>query len=319
MGAVDLAVSAADLARIRFVVSPVAELVWSTVALRKPHRRWMHGSWRDRVAPRVPACDLLRAMTSGRRYLPDFLLPVTPEARPSLASELAVVAGTDPDRALAEVRRIDVRSAPLDAFLRDPVGGLRRLVEQMHEYFERALADDWARLRALAEADVTYRAARIADHGAIGLFADLHSEVRWYGGRVSTRVGTGNLGALGERPAVLIPTAFAWPNASSSSEVTDGWRLCYPPRGVGTLWAAATKPAPALTALLGATRAGVLRALGVPRSTGEVAVLLRITAPTASHHLSVLRAAGLATSRRQGRHTTYVRTVLGDHLVESCG
>jgi DNA-binding transcriptional ArsR family regulator len=188
----------------------------------------------------------------------------------------------------------------------------------MAGYFEVALAGDWARLRALAEADVRYRSARIADHGAIAVLADLHAEVRWYGGRVSTAVRGDDLGRLAGRPAVLTPTAFAWPNASSSSGLTGGWRLCYPPRAVGTLWSAApATPAPALEVLLGATRAAVLQALGTPRTTGGLARLLGIAAATASHHLAALRNAGLLTSDRHGRHTVHTRTPLGDRMAEA--
>ena len=42
---------------------------------------------------------------------------------------------------------------------------------------------------------------------------------------------------------------------------------------------------------------------------------LSLSAATASHHVTALRDAGLATGRRSGRAVLYVRTPLGDALV----
>jgi DNA-binding transcriptional ArsR family regulator len=69
-----------------------------------------------------------------------------------------------------------------------------------------------------------------------------------------------------------------------------------------------------LSALLGPTRAAVLTLLAAPHSTGDIAARLGLAVGTASHHLTTLRNAGLATAERVGRRLLYQRTPLGDQL-----
>jgi DNA-binding transcriptional ArsR family regulator len=86
---------------------------------------------------------------------------------------------------------------------------------------------------------------------------------------------------------------------------------------IGAFLDADTAPAPeSLGRLLGTTRAVVLADVAAPRSTTELARRLSLSAATVSHHLSALRDAGLVTARRAGRTVLYVRTPLGDALVD---
>ena len=66
----------------------------------------------------------------------------------------------------------------------------------------------------------------------------------------------------------------------------------------------------ALRALADANRRAILAAVRTgPRSVGEVAAEVGLSQQTASHHLGVLRSAGLATRTRDGtRHLFAVRT-----------
>ena len=64
--------------------------------------------------------------------------------------------------------------------LDDPGRMLPRLVDQMREYWKLAIEPHWPRIRALHEADVTYRARQLALGGAEQLFSDLHpSLIEW--------------------------------------------------------------------------------------------------------------------------------------------
>ncbi|HTQ11609.1 MAG TPA: autorepressor SdpR family transcription factor, partial [Fimbriimonadaceae bacterium] len=65
------------------------------------------------------------------------------------------------------------------------------------------------------------------------------------------------------------------------------------------------------------TRRRILRLLGSGEMTaGELAKHFDITAPSMSHHFSVLRNAGLVTSRKEGQQVCYVlnTTVIQDFL-----
>lgn len=73
--------------------------------------------------------------------------------------------------------------------------------------------------------------------------------------------------------------------------------------------------ASALASLLGPPRTGLLRLLGEPLPTVEIARRLRVTPSAVSQHLRVLHATGLVSRTRDGRHVLYRRSPLGDHLL----
>ncbi|MFD8482403.1 ArsR/SmtB family transcription factor [Kitasatospora sp. NPDC059673] len=81
----------------------------------------------------------------------------------------------------------------------------------------------------------------------------------------------------------------------------------------------ATRPASTadgLHTLLGPARARALRAIAQgPSRTGELAVTLGIAPPSVSPHTDALRAAGLITTTRQGRHVQHAPTPFGRALV----
>ena len=69
-----------------------------------------------------------------------------------------------------------------------------------------------------------------------------------------------------------------------------------------------------LPAVLGQTRSRVLRLLADEHTTSEVARLAQISPASASAHLTVLRAAGLTTTMRDGARARHRRTSLGTLL-----
>jgi DNA-binding transcriptional ArsR family regulator len=75
----------------------------------------------------------------------------------------------------------------------------------------------------------------------------------------------------------------------------------------------------ALAAVLGRGRAQLLTELAAPVSTTELARRTGMSAGGVSQHLTALRAAGLVTTRRQGRMLLSARTDLADALVSAAG
>ena len=74
-----------------------------------------------------------------------------------------------------------------------------------------------------------------------------------------------------------------------------------------------------LRALADPTRREILRLLGEgDRAAGEIAAAFDISAPSVSHHLSVLKQAGLVTARREGQSIIYSlnSTVVQEFLQE---
>ncbi|MFF8510703.1 ArsR/SmtB family transcription factor [Streptomyces sp. NPDC015492] len=86
----------------------------------------------------------------------------------------------------------------------------------------------------------------------------------------------------------------------------------------GTLWDGGgdASAGQALEDLLGRTRAAILESVAVGRSTTDLARRLGIAPATVSHHTSVLRNAGLVTTRREGKAVLHTVTSMGMALLE---
>ncbi|GAA4606295.1 DNA-binding transcriptional ArsR family regulator [Actinoplanes octamycinicus] len=317
---------AADLAGLRFAHSPMAEVVASVFALREGSDAWMRASWRSRVVPRLPSWPTVRGVLLGPHgYAPDFLTPAPRTGRPTLAEEFAEIAATPLDRVAEQVASAWAgRDAPpeVDRFARDPRAGLTVLLAEIRSYFAVAIEPWWLRLRTAAEAEIATRARAAAEHGARTLVDELHPRLDWNGSALLLRYPHkhGRWGATGHG-LTLLPTGFAGSQVYAMPDSPSGRTLWYAPRGFGNLWTEDPQPAAAspLTALLGPTRAAVLTLLAAPYSTGDVAARLGLAAGTASHHLTTLRDAGLASAERTGRRLLYQRTPLGDQLAARPG
>ncbi|GGO09627.1 transcriptional regulator [Microbispora rosea subsp. aerata] len=307
-----------DVARLRFAFSPIWELVASLRVLRAPSRHSLHLPWLRAVRPRLGEVDLtdLFALVPVRGYIPDFLTPPPDTPLPDFAAELERVRATPPHKAYEEAAWVQTPDpAALRRFADDPAAGVRRVADRLWEYWTVALEESWPRIRALLEADVMWRARTLATGGARELFTDLHPRVSWHGDRLVAAKSYDYEGDLGGDGLVLMPSAFSWPDVWVMYEPYRPM-LCYPARGVGTLWAEGTPcTREALAALIGRTRARVLTALAEPGSTTALARRLGLTPGAVSQHLAVLSGAGLVARQRLGREVLYRRTAAGESLV----
>ncbi|GAA1402626.1 DUF5937 family protein [Kitasatospora putterlickiae] len=327
----ELALSADDLARTRFAVSPMWEVVTSLRVLAQPVVPAPHRHWAAQVRPRLaaagPAVRRLAAMVPPTGHLPDFLNPVPATTTPALADELAAITATSPELVRADLAVLAAeRGGPLPAALeplhRDPAARLPRIAADIEAYWELALAPYWARIRALLDADVLHRARQAVGHGTARVLDDLHETVRW-DGRGSGALRLEQRHCAVERldaaaGLVLVPSVFAWPRVLTRALPPDPPQLAYPARGIATLW----EPRPAagapdtLAAVLGRSRARLLAELDAPASTTDLARRTGLSAAGASQHLTALRAAGLTSAHRAGHAVLHARTALADALLD---
>jgi Family of unknown function (DUF5937)/Helix-turn-helix domain len=312
---------AADLARVRFAVSPLVEVRRSRHVLEDPGAQALHLPWVIEARRAIADLDLapLQALDPPDVYTPDFLSPPPTSPLAELDDELAAIAATPPERVRAEVHRsYRGREIPpvLDSLMDEPDAGIARLIELLRAYWDHALAPHWPRVRALLEGDVLHRARQMADGGAERLFADLDPIVTWAAGVLRVDKHADHTIDLEDRGLLFVPSVFAWPKLLL---VTDPhWQptIIYPARGVGTLWEPDRPEAPeSLAGVLGRVRAGVLAALDRPRSTSDLARTLGVSPGGVSQHLGALRAAGLVHGHRVGRVVLYLRSPAGDTLV----
>ena len=305
--------SVEDLARTRFAVSPLFELVRSLTALSDPSSAALHLPWLRTLSGRLTGLDLKPAvaLVPPRGYSPDFLTPAPASPLGDIGEELDQLRATPAAQVRQELElfaREHKRPAPEKVTA-------RRLADTLAEFWRRAHEPTWPRVRALLDADIAHRARRLAEGGPAALFDDLHPEVRWHGDRLEVDVAYTATVHLEGRGLVLVPSAFVW---SGPMAITDApWQptVIYPARGIATLWEEGEPHAEGLARVIGTTRAAALSALDAPRSTTELARRLKVTPGGASQHLQALKAAGLVSARREGREVLYVRTPVADSLV----
>ncbi|MCW6003299.1 helix-turn-helix domain-containing protein [Micromonospora sp. CPCC 205371] len=317
----------ADVARMRFALSPLAEVIESLYQLSSrrvssPHRSWLE-STRDGL--RGVDMALLRAVVPAGAYVADFLFAAATDAS-AIDEQLRLVAETPPARLRADVEAVWEREsvpAPARELCAEGTAGARRLADTLWRYWSVAIEPHWREIRAVLEDDVAYRAGRLTGGGVDALLSSLHPEISVRDEvlqidkpRHSVEHDLAGDGLL------LMPSVFAWPGLVVDKAPDRPASLVYACRGVGTLWGGGSPNAlddDALGALLGHSRAAILNCLAVPRSTTELARELGQSAPSVSFHLSVLRRSGLVTSWRSGRRVLYRRTPLASGLVAAGG
>jgi DNA-binding transcriptional ArsR family regulator len=313
-----------DLARTRFAISPMWELVSGKGLLRDPSLASLHLPWVEEVRPAAREVDsmALLALIAPRGYMPDFLTPPPSSPLATFAEELELVRSTPTPQVRREMGFfLGARKPPeaLRRFLDQPRRALAELGDTLNQLWERTLEPHWPRLRALLEADVLYRSRRLTDGGPAGLFADLHPNVSFGEARLEVQAAcSADEVALGGRGLLLVPSAFAWQNPRLIIDPPWQPTLIYPARGVALLWEpGSARTSEALAGVLGQTRATLLEALDAPVSTTDLAHRLELSPGGVSQALTALRDAGLITGARRGRRVHYLRTPTGDKLVEA--
>jgi DNA-binding transcriptional ArsR family regulator len=310
------------LTRVRFAISPMFEMTRSVKALKDPAGAALHLPWIERALPRLDGFDLspLLALQSAPQYHPDFVHPPPSSPVVEFEDELEAMLATPDEQIVAEIRYAYREDVPkvLQPFVEAPRTAVEGLAVLMREYWERAHAEHWPRMRSLLEHDVLYRSRQIADGGTARLFCDLDPSVRWSEGVLRIEGSCEGQMTLDERGLLLVPSVFVWPKVTALT--LEPWQptVAYPARGIGMLWSPDECTAPeALERLVGRTRAALLEALDSPRSTTELAGQLGLSAGGVSQHLAVLRDAGLVCGRRVARSVLYLRSEQGDALLDA--
>lgn len=344
----ELAFTVEDLARTRFAISPLWEIVASVRLLKSPRSWAFHRAWAVATGERLRNSGADLSLLFGLVdpavwYLADFLSATPRSPVPDLTSELAALrripadqiradlgvlgyARTNPIGSLAEAkipRGPDRRTpdwlpaGPIRELYADPEAGVEQLAAELAAYWDLAVGPHWGRIRALLEGDVLYRARQLADEGHGRLFGELADTVRWRQGSLFIRHRRfGGMRQLAGEGLLLVPSAFVWPNVFSSAIPPWQPTLTYPARGIATLWDASAEVIPeGIAKALGRSRADLLAHLDSPRSTTELAGRTGLTAGGTSQHLSALRAAGLVTRHRIGRSVLYARTAVAEALL----
>jgi hypothetical protein len=313
-----------DLARIRFAISPLGELINSLDALNDPASASIHLPWIRTVLPRLAGLDLGPLSTLARRrpgmYRPDFLAPPPKTPLPDVHQEIERIRLTDPAQVRWELREAyphEQLPPELDALQSDPEAATDELADLAAAYWEIALEPHWEAIRDTLEDDIAHRARLLTTAGQLEIFADLHPDVRWQDGTLEVEHPYQQTVKLADRGLMLVPSAFVWPRNGAMFDPPWQPALIYPARGIGNLWAPTRQNPQALADLIGARRATILAGLEREASTTTIARRLGASPASISEHLTVLRRAGLLRTRRQGREVLYARTPAANTLLQA--
>ena len=318
-----------DVAATRFAISPLWETVASRWAVNSPERHVVHLSWTKKARALQCRGDLARhaAVLDGvirpRAWMPDFITPLPFGPLVRVEDELERVRATPSDVVRADLAATTPRM-PLSpvgqALADDPERMLPRFVDALAAWWREAVAPDWARMRTLLEADISYRARTLADHGPAALFESLHPSLTWRDRELVQESRLDQVIELDGSGLPLMPSVFLDRAPVGVVRPDSRAGLVYPARAVGTLWERPRRRTRApLARLLGASRARLLTLLVTPHTTSQLARRSGLAPGGVSAHLAVLVDAGLVTRSRQGREVVYLANEAGRSLLDASG
>lgn len=320
---IELGVS--ELASTRFAISPLSETVSALQQLGGRRRqegnlRWTRWALDELAARPLELPRTWPLLLHDRPSWPQFLVPAPIGARTTIDDDLTAMRRTTARQVRTSLQRVFGDDPPDSAveLAAHPATGLRVITDELRRAHDRLIAPHWPRIRAVLDADIAYRARQLATGGAERLFADLHPDLKWQGGRLTlARDHRDRVLDRGPGGLVLLPVVLGSAYVLIKLNTTTQTTLRYPARGAGALWTAGTRPASgAIVALLGRPRAELLEALRSPATTTDLARALGVTPSAVSQHLSVLRSSGLIARQRSGRSVLYLTTELGLALLE---
>ena len=301
-------VPSADLLQCRFAVSPLTETTDALRSLVRTAPEAYHLTWQRQVRPRLPGLRLepLLAILSWSGSQPDFLAPAPDSPFTEAGAELDRVRATPPARVATElstIRHVHPALAGSPEEVRD------LLADMLARAWSALMQPWWPRVRDVLDADIAYRARRLADDGVAATLNELDPRVSWHGDALRFAHSDTREVDLSAGELVLIPSVFTWPHWGVSYD--PHLTVIYPARGIGDIWQPAPRSDEDLARLIGRARAVLLTALAEPASTTGLAARTGIPASSVSEHLAILRAAGLVSTTRTGRYLMHQRTALG--------
>ncbi|MET8138800.1 winged helix-turn-helix domain-containing protein [Sphaerisporangium sp. NPDC005288] len=314
-----------DLARTTIAPGPdpLWEALLSLYRLRNSGGGVFFSEWRRQVRPNLPvSTHLLSDLAPPKGYSADFMTPT--RHMTSIRDGVEAVRSTPRARLRDDIAELARRhpGRPLRAWMKGLAAGaageLARVADAIDRYFEVSLGPYWAHVRAQVDHDRVRRSRTLAAEGWESVFATLHPSARWSYPVLELDFPADHDIHLGGRGLLLQPAFFCWGPPTTLLDTSLPPRLVYPiEHQLG--WAGGgLEPARdlALPALLGRTRAGVLRAVAEGEcTTTELALRLHMPPPTASRQAAILRDAGLITTRRHHQAVIHALTPLGVSLL----
>jgi DNA-binding MarR family transcriptional regulator len=318
-----------DVARTRFDLAPapMPETVMALIELR----RAAASGWRDRGRAAPWLREARRAFPVTARPLLDLYGPQGPwpdifdRFTPDLLEAIEELRAASRASLRAGLAGCEEQAVRPPLWVRNLADGDReelelviRALRDLHDTVVGPRRDSAA---AASRADLARRIPVLITGGHEALLGSLHPRLGWRDEGLE-RTGIDFVTNLDGRGLLLRPSAF-WTGEPVFSFDVEGRRphvLVYAAQPTdhsagdnGSMSDLAAHDS--LAALLGPTRAAVLRALREPRGTAELAAAVQISPASASEHAKILRDASLIETRREGRGVRHSLTALGTAMV----
>ncbi|GAA1617992.1 ArsR family transcriptional regulator [Kribbella sancticallisti] len=331
-----------QLSTLRFTVSPLMHVIHAVLWIQqRPHQppAWLPRRW-SQVSPRSRAL-LLDLIDPATHSVPDFLIPLTDQYRPSAEAELAAVAATPLDDLRAHLR-LTYQLGPVDERFAGHMGvvpavaakwrkapsklvagawggqsgPLLAAAEQaLREAWQVLLAPTWPVIRSVTETDVMHRLQLVKSAGMSSAALELVDGEEW-DGRAAQLDSPLEVDLTRLRHRIVLAPSVLLDGGRSLVVSGDELLVGYPCRARAlVIGPHATGVASQESAAEGlGTRHRLIAALEVPQPGHSLAARLGLSKATVSYHLGRLHSSGLVERRRLGREVYYARTPAADRL-----
>ena len=282
-----------SLARTRLATGPwpMLEVLLSLRRLGEHDGALAFGEWRQRVRARLPE-EAERSLTGRARARADLELLAAQQPLPGEVATWPEGTGH----------------------------GLGRLHGTILSYHRIALAPYWPQIQASVRADILARSRDLAHAGIDSTLPGLHRKAQWRPPVLEIPAADDDDLYLDGRGLLLAPSFFCWRWPLTLTGPTLAPVLVIPVRHGR---AGFTRPQPELpqrllAALLGGTRARILATVADGCcTTTQLAGRAGVSVASASQHATVLRGAGLISTRRLGGCVIHAVTPTGAALLRT--
>jgi DNA-binding transcriptional ArsR family regulator len=259
---------------------------------------------------------LLSALAPSSPYFPDFLTPR--QAGHGIDHGLDALLSTPRTELGGQLAQLAAHRRVPDWTRRLAEGEIRTITwvaDTLREYHDVAIAPHSGTIHAAVAADVAHRTRCLHTGGLNVLFESFRPMMRWNPPVLECDYVVDRDLHLEGRGLQLVPSFFCHRRPITFADPELPPLLVYP-IAQEYRWQHLTRSAAGLDALMGRTRATVLRAVHSGATATELARRLNTSPASVSRHTAVLRDVGLIVSRRDGQSVLHALTPLGMALVE---
>ncbi|MFL6125566.1 ArsR/SmtB family transcription factor [Actinophytocola sp.] len=312
----------ADIARTRMKLG--IDLMWEIVSsahiLQHSDGVLSFGAWRRGVRELAGSDPDLRmavrtivTAAPHAAYFPDLLTPARDVS--GIDEGIDAILSISSWRFREEIGRIrppaGAAATWLDDLARGRLVALRRLGEALRVFFRSAIEPHLPTIEDGVRTDAAVGIQQYLHCGAEGLLHGLGRTTRWEPPVLSVAYPHDRDLYLEGRGLVLIPCYFALHHPVALADPRLRPVLAFPIRTESRLLAGGRTDGDHVTALLGVTRALILRSVVGGSTTTGLARVVGVAPATVSHHTRILREAGFITTERHENFARHLITPLG--------